>query len=48
MATIAPDTAGMPLYRAVKRELLRTIENGGVAPGDALPSETALAAGFGV
>lgn len=48
MATIAPDTAGMPLYRAVKRELLRTIENGGVAPGDALPSETTLAAGFGV
>ena len=38
----------MPLYRAVKRELLRTIENGTVAPGDALPSETELAASFGV
>ena len=48
MATIAPDTAGMPLYRAVKRELLRTIETGGVAPGDALPSETQLAGDFGV
>ncbi len=48
MATIAPDTAGMPLYRAVKRELLRSIESGGVAPGGALPSETPLAAGYGV
>ena len=48
MATIAPDTAGMPLYRVVKRELLRTIEAGNVAPGDALPSETQLAAEFGV
>ena len=48
MATIAPDTAGMPLYRAVKRELLRTIEGGDVAPGGALPSETRLAAGYGV
>lgn len=48
MATIAPDTAGMPLYRAVKRELLRIIEGGGVAPGGALPSETQLAAGYGV
>jgi GntR family transcriptional regulator len=48
MPTIAPDTAGMPLYRAVKRELLRSIETGAVAPGDALPSETQLAADFSV
>jgi GntR family transcriptional regulator len=38
----------MPLFRAVKRSLLRAIESGAVAPGDALPSETALSAGFGV
>ena len=48
MHTIAPDAAGMPLYRAVKRALLKSIESGAVAPGDALPSETALAAEFGV
>ena len=48
MHTIAPDAAGMPLYRAVKRALLKRIESGAVAPGDALPSETALAAEFGV
>ena len=48
MPTIAPDSAGMPLYRAVKRELLRFIEGGGVAPGAALPSETRLAADYGV
>jgi GntR family transcriptional regulator len=38
----------MPLFRAVRRALLRRIEAGTVAPGDALPSETALAAEFGV
>ena len=38
----------MPLFRAVRRALLRTIEDGSVAPGHALPSEAALAAGFGV
>jgi GntR family transcriptional regulator len=48
MQTIAPDAAGMPLYRAVKRALLKSIELGTVAPGDALPSETELAAEFGV
>jgi GntR family transcriptional regulator len=47
-AAIAPDAAGMPLYRAVRRALLRTIEEGGLAPGAALPSETELAASFGV
>jgi GntR family transcriptional regulator len=48
MATIAPEAAGMPLYRAVKRALLQSIEQGSVAPGDALPSETELATQFGV
>jgi len=48
MATIAPDTAGMPLYRVVKRELLRSIEAGSVAPGGSLASETQLSESFGV
>jgi GntR family transcriptional regulator len=38
----------MPLFRVVKRSLLRAVENGAVAPGDALPSEQELAGGFGV
>ena len=41
-------TAGMPLYRAVKRALLRAIEDGTLAPGATLPSEVPLAAAFGV
>ena len=45
---IAPEAAGMLLYRAVKRALLRAIEGQRVAPGQALPSETQLAASFGV
>jgi GntR family transcriptional regulator len=48
LGTIAPEAAGMPLFRAVKRALLRAIESGAVAPGSALPSETGLAHGFGV
>ena len=48
LQTIAPDAAGMPLYRAVKRALLKSIELGKVAPGDALPSEAELASQFGV
>ncbi|MEN9627157.1 MAG: hypothetical protein RJA10_383 [Pseudomonadota bacterium] len=48
LATIAPDSAGMPLFRAVKRSLLQAIEGGVVAPGDALPSEADLSAAFGV
>lgn len=48
LATIAPDAAGMPLFRAVKRSLLQAIESGVVAPGDALPSEAELSAAFGV
>ena len=47
-APIAPDAAGMPLYRAVKRALLVAIEQAQFRPGDALPSEGELAAGFGV
>ena len=45
---ITPDAAGMPLYRAVKGALLRSIESGAVAPAGRLPSETELAQGFGV
>ena len=32
-APIAPDAAGMPLYRAVRRALLRSIEEGKLPPG---------------
>jgi GntR family transcriptional regulator len=45
---IAPEAVGMPLYRAVKRALLQSIESGAVAPSQTLPSETELAQGFGV
>jgi GntR family transcriptional regulator len=45
---IAPDAAGMPLYRAVKRALLGAVEAGTFEPGAALPSETELARAFGV
>jgi GntR family transcriptional regulator len=45
---IAPEAAGMPLYRVAKRALLQAIESGRCAPGKALPSETALAASMGV
>lgn len=47
-AAIAPEAAGMPLYRAVKRALLQAIEDGRLAPGAALPAEGALARDFGV
>lgn len=47
-APITPEAAGMPLYRAVKRALLQAIEDGGLQPGAALPSEAALARSFGV
>ena len=46
--TIVPGAAGAPLYRVVKRALLRALEGGRYAAGSALPSEAALAAGFGV
>ncbi len=45
---LAPDATGMPLYRAVKRSLLRAIESGAYRPGQALPSEAALAGAFAV
>lgn len=43
LGMIEPGAAGMPLFRAVKLQLLRMIESGELAPGQALPSETALA-----
>jgi GntR family transcriptional regulator len=45
---IHPGAVGMPLYRAVKRALLREIESGSAAPGKTLPNEAQLAQGFGV
>lgn len=47
-APITPEAAGGPLYRLVKRALLRAIESGLHAPGGALPNESELAAAFGV
>jgi GntR family transcriptional regulator len=46
-APIAPEGAGMPLYRAVKRALLQAIESGQLPPGATLPSEARLAGSFG-
>jgi GntR family transcriptional regulator len=37
------DAASAPLYRQVKRELLRLIESGRYGPGETLPSETEIA-----
>ena len=48
LGTIEPDSAGMPLFRAVKRQLLEMVEAGQVPPGGALPSESALAQRLGV
>ncbi|MEO7336210.1 MAG: GntR family transcriptional regulator [Caldimonas sp.] len=45
---IAPEAAGMPLYRVVKRSLLNAIESGHCAPGKTLPSETEIAGAMGV
>jgi GntR family transcriptional regulator len=45
---IAPETAGMPLYRVVKRSLLNAIESGTCPPGETLPSETEIAGAMGV
>ncbi|MEO5845052.1 MAG: GntR family transcriptional regulator [Caldimonas sp.] len=45
---IAPDSAGMPLYRAVKQAVLAAIEAGAFPPGAALPSEAELARSFRV
>ncbi len=46
--TLAPDAAGEPLYRGVKRALLAAIERHECPPGDPLPSEGELARAFGV
>jgi len=48
MQRIAPEAAGMPLYRAVRRSLLQAIEAGELTPGAALPNEQVLASGYGV
>jgi GntR family transcriptional regulator len=45
---IAPEAAGAPLYRVVKRSLLHAIESGAYPAGAALPSEAQLGAEFGV
>ena len=45
---LQPEAVGMPLFRAVRRSLLRAIKAGSVAPGEALPSETELGTTFGV
>ena len=45
---IAPESAGMPLYRVVKRSLLSAIESGTCPPGETLPSETEIASAMGV
>ncbi|MBQ1764323.1 MAG: GntR family transcriptional regulator, partial [Aquincola sp.] len=45
---IAPDAAGAPLYRVVKRSLLQAIEAGRYPAGGALPSEAELSAALGV
>jgi GntR family transcriptional regulator len=47
-AQIAPESVGMPLYRAAKRALLQAIESGAYPPGSALPSETRTASALGV
>ncbi|MFM8768960.1 MAG: GntR family transcriptional regulator [Rubrivivax sp.] len=48
LGLIEPDAAGMPLFRAVKRQLLQMVETGEVPPGGTLPSETTLAQRLGV
>ena len=45
---IAPESAGMPLYRVVKRALLKAIESGRCPPGSTLPSETRIATSMGL
>jgi GntR family transcriptional regulator len=46
--TPLPASGSGPLYRQVKRELQRQIENGRYTPGDTLPSETVIATTLGV
>lgn len=45
---IAPEAAGMPLYRVVKRSLLQAIESGAFPPGETLPSEAEIAGQMGI
>ena len=45
---IAPEAAGMPLYRVVKRSLLQAIESGTFPPGETLPSEADIASQMGI
>jgi GntR family transcriptional regulator len=45
---IAPEAAGMPLFRVVKRSLLESIERGAFPPGRTLPSEAEIAGQMGV
>lgn len=40
---IAPEAAGMPLYRVAKRSLMAAIESGRCPPGGTLPSEAEIA-----
>ena len=42
------DTGGAPLYRQVKRTLIKLIESGQYGPADCLPSETTIANGLKV
>jgi GntR family transcriptional regulator len=46
--SIAPETAGMPLYQVVRRSLRKAIASGSFPPGAMLPSETDLATRMGV
>jgi DNA-binding GntR family transcriptional regulator len=42
------DPSAIPQYRSMATELRALIESGDLGPGDALPSESALAAQYGV
>ena len=42
------EASGVPLYRQVKRALIKLIESGRYAPADCLPSESAIASGLQV
>jgi DNA-binding GntR family transcriptional regulator len=39
---------GMPVWQQLRADIARQIEDGALSPGDALPSEAALAAAYGV
>ena len=43
-----PDAGGIPLYRQVKRVLIKLIERGRYAPSDCLPSESEIASKLNV